>query len=70
MKGAHTFDFFYGITSGSDIICNSNKLDETELWHQRLGHVNFNDLSKLTSSELIHGISKLEKITSCVCGTC
>ena len=35
---------------------------------KRLGHVNLNDLSKFYSSELIRGILKLEKITSCVCG--
>ena len=70
MKGARTFDNYYGITSGSGIFCNSTKLDETELWHQRLGHVNFNDLSRLSSSELIHGISKLGKITYCVYGPC
>ena len=67
MKGARTFDNYYGINSESGITCNFIKLDETELWHQRLGHVNFNDLSRLSNSELIRGIPKLEKNTSCVC---
>ena len=66
MNGARTPDNCYGITSGSDIICNFAKLDESELWHQRLSHVNFNDLSRLSNLELIRGTSKLEKITSCV----
>ena len=66
MKGTHTSNNCCGITSDSGITCNSAKLDETELWHQRLGHVNFNDLSRLFSSELIRGISKLKKNTNCV----
>ena len=70
MKGACTSDDCYEITSEIDIICNSTKLDETKLCHQRLGHINFIDLSRLFSSELICGISKLEKITNCVCGPC
>ena len=70
MKGARTSDNCYGITSGSGIVCNSAKQDETEMWHQRLGHVNFNDLSRLSSSELIRGIPKLKKITSYVCELC
>ena len=35
-----------------------------------LGYVNFNDLSKLSISELICGIPKLEKNTSYVCVPC
>ena len=70
MKGARTSDNCYGITSESGITYNSAKLDETELWHQRLGHVNFNDLSRLSSSELIRGIPKLRKNTSCVRRPC
>ena len=50
MKGVSTYNNCYRITSESGIMCNSAKLNETELWHQRLGHVNFNDLSKLSSS--------------------
>ena len=70
MKGVRTSDNCYGITLESGITCNSTKLNETELWYKRLGHVNFNDLSRLFSSELIYGIPKLEKVTSCVCRPC
>ena len=70
MKGARTSDNFYEITSESGITCNSAKLHKTKLWHQILGHINFDDLSKLFSSKLIHGIPKLRKITSCVCESC
>ena len=70
MKVACTSDNCYRNTLGNGIFCNSTKLDETKLWHQRLGPVNFNDLSRFFSSKLICGILKLEKITSCICRPC
>ena len=61
MKCVYIPNNCYRITSEIGVTCNSAKLDETELWHQRLGHVKFNDLSRLFNSKLIRGIPKLEK---------
>lgn len=41
--------------------CNRVKLDEAELWHQRLGHLNFKDLYRASKEELMLKLSKLEK---------
>ena len=49
---------------------NSVEVNDVELWHQRLGHVNHNDLERLSRQELVRGLSKLEKPSNNVCGSC
>lgn len=34
-------------------VCNMSQKDETNLWHQRLGHINFRGLSTLSMKEII-----------------
>ena len=41
-----------------------------ELWHQRLGHVNFKLLRKLVISEAVRGLPNLPNSVSVVCGPC
>jgi len=45
-------------------------LDEVELWHQRVGHLNFKYLSEAVKKEFIVGLHKLGKIEKIVCGLC
>ncbi|CAL8162540.1 unnamed protein product [Prunus armeniaca] len=40
------------------------------LWHQRLGHMNFRDLYKLSKKELVSGLPKVDKIDQHVCEGC
>lgn len=42
--GQRTSNNCYGIGPDIPLKCNTAKLDEVELWHQRLGHLNFKDL--------------------------
>lgn len=35
--------------------------DENELWHRRLGHLNFRSLGHLKSKKLVYGIPKIMK---------
>ncbi|PRQ54204.1 putative GAG-pre-integrase domain-containing protein [Rosa chinensis] len=44
--------------------------DILELWHQRLGHINFQDLVKLSSKEGVRGLPKLSGQTDIVCEGC
>ena len=70
LQGDRSVDNCYCITPKSTIVCNSAKLDKTELWHQRLGHMNSIDLSKLAKKDLVRGLPSLRKTSTHVCGTC
>jgi hypothetical protein len=41
-----------GLTSEPQIIYNKATIDDSELWHQRLGHLNFTDMLKLLARKL------------------
>lgn len=34
-------------------------VDEFELWHRRMGHVNYRSLSQLSKDELVENLSKM-----------
>lgn len=70
VRGLRTTDKYYGIESSTTLNCNRAKLDEVELWHQCLQHLNFKDLSKFVKKEFILGLPKLGKIEKVVCGPC
>ena len=44
--------------------------DDTKLWHERLGHLNFKTLRKLSNTGAVQGLPKLWKQSSGVCGSC
>lgn len=58
IKGIRTNDNCYGITIEKNLKCNIAKIDVTHLWHQRLEHLNYRDLSKI--SKLVDGVPKLD----------
>ena len=60
MKGVRTPNNCYGITSKSGITCNFAKVDETELWHQRLVHTNFNDAFRFDFFQKSLGVCLIE----------
>ena len=53
IHGIRTFDNCYGIHSTNDLICHSAIMSNVDLWHQRLGHINFKDLAKVAKKELV-----------------
>jgi len=59
-----------GLTSELQITCNEATVDNSELWHQRLGHLNYNDLIKIASKEVIKDLPKINRIEMGVCGPC
>ena len=67
MIGLRTFDNCYAIcqnpsiSSSSSIVCGSSKVESINLWHYRLGHLNYRDLIKVANNEVIKGIPKLGK---------
>jgi hypothetical protein len=61
---------FPGLTSNPQIIYNKATIDDSELWHQRLGHLNFTNMLKIASKEIVKDLPKMEKTGKGVCGTC
>jgi transposase InsO family protein len=48
MGGERTADNCYGLpglAADPHIFCNKATIDDSELWHQRLGHLNFSDMT-------------------------
>ena len=44
--------------------------NDTKLWHERLGHLNYKSLKKLSNIGVICGLPKIGKQSSGVCGPC
>jgi hypothetical protein len=59
-----------GLTSDPQIICNKATIDDSELWHQRLGHLNFTYMLKIAGKEIVKDLPKMEKTGKGVCGPC
>jgi transposase InsO family protein len=50
--------------------CNLTTLDDTTLWHRRLGHLNFKTLSELTSLDIIKGVPSIKRVDKMICEDC
>ena len=67
MIGLRTSDNCYVVyqnpstSSSSSLVCGSSKVESINLWHYRLGHLNYRDLIKVANNEVIKGIHKLGK---------
>ena len=71
LKGLRSSENCYVVNSPvSSIACHTSKIDNVDLWHQRLGHINYKDLSRLSTKEYIRGVPKLPRIRDVVCGPC
>jgi hypothetical protein len=73
MRGERIADNFYGLfglTSDPQIICNKATIDDNELWHQRLGHLNFTDMLKIASKDIVKDLPKIEKTGKRIYGPC
>jgi hypothetical protein len=73
MGGKRTADNCYGLsglTTDPQIFCNKPTIDNSELWHQRLGHLNFSDMLKIAGKGIVEGLTKMEKTEKGVCGAC
>ena len=69
LRGERTEDNCYCLNVSS-ISCNLSNLEQGELWHQRLGHMNFKDMKKIGAIEAVKGLPKLGKNEVGVCGPC
>ncbi|KAL6345648.1 hypothetical protein AAG906_017383 [Vitis piasezkii] len=74
MIGLRTSDNCYVVcqnpsisSSSSSIVCGSSKVESINLWHRRLGHLNYRDLMKVAHNEVIKEIPKLGKPSNPIC---
>jgi hypothetical protein len=73
MGGEGTIDNWYGLpglTSKPQIICNKAIIDDSELCHQKLGHLNFTNMLKIANKEIVKDLPKMEKTGKGVYGPC
>ncbi|XP_022870546.1 uncharacterized protein LOC111389800 [Olea europaea var. sylvestris] len=70
LEGVRTSDNCYGVLPNSNYVCRSAKIDVSELWHKRLGHLNYKSLEQLAKKELIDGLPKIVPSENVVCGPC
>ena len=69
LKGKRSSDNCYCLESNL-ISCNLSTSEQVEVWHQRLGHMNYRDLKVLDRLNVVRGLPKLGKKVEGVCGPC
>ena len=60
ISGVHTLDNCYDLVPDTDIVCNSIRLPNEDLWHQRMGHASYKYLSIVSKHESILGTKKAQ----------
>ena len=70
ISGVHALDNCYGLVPDANIVCNSIRLPNEDLWHQRMGHASYKHLSIVSKHQSFLGIPKLSKVNNVVCGPC
>ena len=70
IKCVRTLDNCYGLVLDADIVCNSIRLPNEDLQHQRMGHASYKHLSIASKHESVLGILKLSRVNNVVCGSC
>ena len=66
----HTLDSCYGLAPDADIVCNSIRLPNEDLWHQRMGHASYEHRSIVSKHESMLGMPNLSRVSNVVCGPC
>ncbi|KAM6553934.1 hypothetical protein CsatB_014696 [Cannabis sativa] len=68
LTGNKTVDQCYAMCN--TIVCNRTFLDKPDLWHYRLGHLNYRDLRRLVKLQAVKGIPDMKVSKERVCGPC
>ena len=56
----------YGITPSISNKYFSAKINQVDLWHQRLGHASHKQLEKISKCNAVIGLTRFEKIEKCM----
>ncbi|XP_060973891.1 uncharacterized protein LOC133039102 [Cannabis sativa] len=68
LVGNRTADHCYAL--GSQVTCHRTFMDKLDLWHYRLGHLNFRDLKRIVKLKAVRGIPELTMSRDRMCGPC
>ena len=68
ISGVRILNNCYGLVPNVDIVCNSIRLPNEDLWYQRMGHASYKHLLIVSKHESILGIPKLNRVNNMVCG--
>ena len=52
-SGVHTLDNYNGLVPNVDIVCNSIRLPNEDLWHQRIGYDSYKHQSIVSMHESV-----------------
>ena len=58
ISSVRTLDNCYGLVPVANIVCNSIRLPNEDLWHQRMGHASYKHLSIVFKHESVFGDTK------------
>ena len=70
IRGVCTLDNCYGLVPDVDIVCNSIRLPNEDLWNQRMRHASYKHLSIVSKHESVLGTPKLNRVSNVVSGPC
>ena len=64
ISGVRTLNNCYGLVLDADIVCNSIRLPNEDLWYQRMGHASYKHLSIVSKYESVLGIPKISRVNN------
>ncbi|KAL0553675.1 hypothetical protein IC582_007576 [Cucumis melo] len=70
MSGRREANNCYNWSSNGSNICHLTKIDQTWLWHRKLGHISLRSLDKVIRNEAVVGIPSLDINGKFFCGNC
>jgi hypothetical protein len=50
--------------------CCMGQVNESWLWHRRMGHINFGNILKLNKTQAIRDMPRISKPTNTICKPC
>ena len=68
ISGLRTLNNCYGLVPDANIVCNSIRLPNKDLWHQQMGHASYKHLSVVSKHKSVLEIPKLSRVCNVVSG--
>ena len=66
LKGVRIESNVY-IVKEEDEACHLRKLEDSWLWHRRLGHLNFNHIIRLSKKKAVRDMPKIKRPSNTIC---
>ena len=70
ISGIWTLNNCYVLVPDAEIVFNSIRMTNEDLWHQRMGNASYKKLSIVSKNEVVLRIPKLNKVVNVVYGLC